>query len=57
MKKSEHDEKSDKGGNRGSNYGMGKETHSRGDLSEGDLKKGCKVMGKPSLKEEVRIRK
>ena len=50
-------EKADKGGDRGGRYGMGNETHSRGELSEGDVKKGYKGMGKPSLKEDLKKRK
>lgn len=56
-KMKEHDEKHAKDGNRGSNFGMGKQTHSRGDLSEGEVKKGYKGMGSPSLKDELKRKK
>lgn len=54
----EHDDKRDMGGNRGSNFGMGKVTSgSHGDCSEGDLKQGYKNMGKAPLKESGKLRK
>jgi len=52
----EHDDKRDMGGNRGSDFGMGKLTHSQGECSESDLKQGYKHLGKPSLKESGKVR-
>ena len=53
----EQDDKRDEGGNRGSNFGMGKLTHSQGDCSEADIKRGYKDLGKASLKEEGKLRR
>lgn len=53
----EHDDKRDEGGNRGSNFGMGKLTHSHGDCSEADITRGYKDCGKPSLKDDAKLRR
>jgi len=53
----EHDDKRDASGNRGSDFGMGKVTHSQGDCSEADIKRGYKDLGKASLKDDVKLRR
>lgn len=55
--KREHDERADKCGDKGSNYGMGKMRKNPEGFSDADIKAGKKSMGKPSLNDGGRVKK
>lgn len=51
----EHDEKADKCGDKGSNYGMGKMRSTPEGFSESEIKAGHKKMGTPAIKDSGRV--
>lgn len=53
----EHDEKADKCGDKGSNYGMGKMRKNPEGFSDSEIKSGHKKMGAPSLTDKGRVGK